>query len=65
LSIDWKAVGRRIRESRGFDTNQAEMAHGVGVGQSHLSAIERGKKERGLLCFIELPSGTVSRSKGF
>jgi transcriptional regulator with XRE-family HTH domain len=48
LSIDWKAVGRRIRELRGFDTNQAEMAHAVGVGQSHLSAIERGKKEPGV-----------------
>lgn len=47
LSIDWKAVGRRIRELRGFDTNQAEMAYIVGVGQSHLSAIERGKKEPG------------------
>jgi transcriptional regulator with XRE-family HTH domain len=47
FSIDWKAVGRRIRELRGFDTKQAEMAHAVGVGQSHLSAIERGKKEPG------------------
>lgn len=47
LSINWKAVGRRIRELRGFDTNQAEMACAVGVAQSHLSAIERGKKEPG------------------
>jgi transcriptional regulator with XRE-family HTH domain len=47
MSIDWKAVGRRIRELRGFDTNQAELARAVGVGQSHLSAIERGKKEPG------------------
>jgi transcriptional regulator with XRE-family HTH domain len=47
LSIDWKAVGRRIRQVRGFDTNQAEMACLVGVSQSYLSAIERGKKEPG------------------
>jgi transcriptional regulator with XRE-family HTH domain len=47
LSIDWKAVGRRIRELRGFGTKQSEMAHAVGVGQSYLSAIERGKKEPG------------------
>lgn len=47
ILIDWKAVGRRIRELRGFDTNQAELARTVGVGQSHLSAIERGKKEPG------------------
>jgi transcriptional regulator with XRE-family HTH domain len=47
LSIDWKAAGRRIRELRGFETTQAEMACTLGVGQSHLSAIERGKKEPG------------------
>ena len=47
MSIDWKAVGRRIRELRGFDTNQTELACAVGVGQSYLSAIERGKKEPG------------------
>lgn len=47
LSINWKAVGRRIRELRGFDTSQAEMASAIGVAQSYLSAIERGKKEPG------------------
>jgi transcriptional regulator with XRE-family HTH domain len=47
LSINWKAVGRRIRELRGFDMKQSEMAHAVGVGQSYLSAIERGQKEPG------------------
>lgn len=48
FSIDLKAVGRRIRELRGYDTKQAEMAHAVGVSQSYLSAIERGKKEPGV-----------------
>jgi transcriptional regulator with XRE-family HTH domain len=38
-------VGRRIRELRGFDTNQAELADLIGVAQSHVSAIERGQKE--------------------
>lgn len=47
-AIDWKAVGRRIRELRGYDTKQVEMAHAVGVSQSYLSAIERGKKEPGV-----------------
>ena len=42
LTIDWKAVGRRIRELRGFDTRQAEMAEALGIAQSYLSAIERG-----------------------
>lgn len=48
MSIDWKAVGRRVRELRGFDTNQSEMASAVGIVQSYLSAIERGKKEPGV-----------------
>lgn len=45
LTIDWKAVGRRIRELRGFDTKQSELADAVGIAQSHISAIERGQKE--------------------
>ena len=47
FSIDWKQVGRRIRELRGFDMNQAELAEAVGVAQSYISAIERGLKEPG------------------
>src|ERR1035441_6927270 len=47
LLIDWRAVGRRIRELRGFDTKQAEVAEAIGIVQSHLSAIEWGKKEPG------------------
>jgi transcriptional regulator with XRE-family HTH domain len=45
LTIDWKQVGRRIRELRGFDTNQADLATKIGIAQSYLSAIERGLKE--------------------
>jgi transcriptional regulator with XRE-family HTH domain len=45
FAVDWKVVGRRIRELRGFDVNQAEFADRIGVAQSHVSAIERGKKE--------------------
>jgi transcriptional regulator with XRE-family HTH domain len=45
LAIDWKAVGRRVRELRGFDTKQEELAEALGVVQSHISAIERGLKE--------------------
>ena len=45
LTVDWKTVGRRIRELRGFDTRQAEMAQALGIAQSYLSAIERGLKE--------------------
>lgn len=45
LTLDLKAVGRRIRELRGFDTTQAELAESLGIAQSYLSAIERGLKE--------------------
>ena len=45
--VDWAAVGRRIRELRGFDMTQAEFARRVGVTQGHLSRLERGEKEPG------------------
>jgi DNA-binding XRE family transcriptional regulator len=45
--VDWKAVGRRIRELRGFDMNQAEFARRIGISQSYLSTAERGKVEIG------------------
>jgi transcriptional regulator with XRE-family HTH domain len=45
--IDLVAIGRRIRELRGFDVTQAEFARRIGVAQSYLSALERGEKEAG------------------
>ena len=39
---DLKAVGRRLRELRGFDTNQADFAKRLGISQSQLSKYERG-----------------------
>ncbi len=46
-SIDWRAVGRRVRELRGFDLTQADFARRIGVSQSYLSAIELGRNEAG------------------
>jgi transcriptional regulator with XRE-family HTH domain len=45
--VDWKAVGRRIRELRGFDMTQKEFADRVGVSQNYLSTIEHGKVQIG------------------
>ena len=45
--IDLIAIGRRIRELRGFDMTQAEFARRIGAAQSYLSALERGEKEPG------------------
>ena len=46
-SVDWTAVGRRIRELRGLYVRQEEFARRIGVSQGHLSYIERGEKEIG------------------
>jgi transcriptional regulator with XRE-family HTH domain len=46
-AIDWIAVGRRIRGLRGFDMTQADFASRIGVSQSYLSAVERGRNEIG------------------
>jgi transcriptional regulator with XRE-family HTH domain len=51
---DWKSVGRRIRELRGFDTNQSELAEAIGVAQSHISSAERGQKEIGVVSLFRI-----------
>ncbi len=47
IHIDWKAVGRRIRELRGFDLTQQQFAKRIGISQTHLSKVELGKVEAG------------------
>ena len=46
-NVDWKLVGRRLRELRGFDTNQVAFAKQIGVSQGQLSRYEKGKAEIG------------------
>jgi transcriptional regulator with XRE-family HTH domain len=41
-SPDLKALGRRLRELRGFDLTQEEFAKELRVSQSQLSKYERG-----------------------
>ena len=55
-SIDWQAVGKRIRQLRGFDVTQEDFSKRINVSQSFLSAVERGKNEMGaevLLAIIQ------------
>lgn len=46
-AIDWAAVGRRIRQLRGFEIIQAQFAREVGISQGQLSRYEQGRSEIG------------------
>ncbi len=52
--IDWRAVGRRIREIRGFGANQAQFALELGVSQGQLSRYEQGISEIGATVLLRL-----------
>ncbi len=52
--LDWRAVGRRIRELRGYDMTQTEVALRIGVTQGHLSSLERGDKEAGAAVLLAI-----------
>ena len=52
--IDWKAVGRRVREIRGFEANQAEFARELGISQGQLSRYEQGRSEIGAAVLLRL-----------
>jgi len=53
-TLDLAAIGRRIRELRGFETAQAEFARELGVSQSQLSKYERGVTEPPLRLLVRL-----------
>lgn len=42
ISADLKAIGRRIREIRGFDLTQEEFGQILGITQAQLSKYELG-----------------------
>jgi XRE family transcriptional regulator, fatty acid utilization regulator len=52
--IDWKAVGRRIRELRGFDSTQSDFARRLGISQGQLSRYEKGESEIGAEVLLRL-----------
>jgi transcriptional regulator with XRE-family HTH domain len=54
VRVDLQAVGKRIRELRGFYVSQADFADKVGVTQSYLSALERGLKEPGATVLLAI-----------
>jgi transcriptional regulator with XRE-family HTH domain len=52
--IDLRAIGRRIRELRGFEMTQADFAARIGVSQGYLSALESGGKEPGAAVLLAI-----------
>jgi transcriptional regulator with XRE-family HTH domain len=52
--INWRAVGRRVRELRGLDANQADFALEIGVSQGQLSRYEKGTSEIGAEALLRL-----------
>jgi transcriptional regulator with XRE-family HTH domain len=61
-AIDWKVVGRRVRELRGFDIVQAQFARELGISQGQLSRYEQGRSEIGaeiLLRFARRSGKTI------
>lgn len=42
-AVDLKAIGRRIREIRGFDLTQAAFGRVLGIAQAQLSKYELGQ----------------------
>jgi transcriptional regulator with XRE-family HTH domain len=43
ITVDLGAVGKRIREIRGFDLTQIEFSRMLGITQAQLSKYERGQ----------------------
>ena len=57
ISVDWKAVGKRIRQLRGFDVTQVEFASRIGISQNYLSAMEHGKAQIGAEILLRIGRG--------
>ena len=54
IRADLRAIGRRIREIRGFNLTQAEFGRVLGVGQTQLSKYEMGQSVPTLEVLLKL-----------
>ena len=55
MSLDYKAIGRRIRDKRMFKNfSQAELASKIGVSNPHISNIERGRTKVSLQTLVDI-----------
>ena len=53
-TVDLKAIGRRMREIRGFDLTQAEFGRILDIGQTQLSKYELGQSAPTLEILLKL-----------
>jgi DNA-binding transcriptional regulator YiaG len=53
-ALDMKAIGRRIRELRGFDLNQQTFSRLLATSQSELSKFERGERKPSLELLLRI-----------
>jgi transcriptional regulator with XRE-family HTH domain len=53
-AIDWKGVGRRLRQLRGFEIAQAQFARELNISQGQLSKCEKGRSEIGAEILLRL-----------
>ena len=53
-AVDLKAIGRRIREIRGFDLTQAAFGQVLGIAQAQLSKYELGQSAPTLGILLKL-----------
>jgi len=55
LPIPGLSIGKQLGAGfASFNVKQAEVAEMIGIGQSHISAIERGVKEPGALVLYRI-----------
>ncbi|PYV46255.1 MAG: hypothetical protein DMG92_18490 [Acidobacteria bacterium] len=54
IVVNWEAVGRRVRELRGFETSQSDFAAEIGISQGQLSRYEKGASEIGTEVLLRL-----------
>lgn len=54
LRPDLQAIGRRIRQIRGFDLTQAQFGKVIGIGQTQLSKYEKGQSAPTLEFLLKL-----------
>ncbi len=54
LELEWRRIGRRLRDLRGFDMTQQQFADRLGISQTYVSEREHGNVEIGATILIRI-----------